>query len=257
VGYFLEVRDKGGHSSLPVKENAIYRLAGALSRLSAYEFPVHLNEVTRAYLAHRAKTEAGSLASDLSKSLATPPDAPAIARLSSTSPYFNALFRTTCVATMLEAGHAPNALPQLARATVNCRILPGETPDEVLAVLRRVVDDEHVAARIDPTWGVVEASPASPLRDDVLAAVAQARSALWPGAAVVPVMETGATDGFFLRRAGIPTYGISGVFIDMDDVRAHGRDERVSVSSFYEGLEFWVRLVRATAGGGSSGNLGK
>jgi acetylornithine deacetylase/succinyl-diaminopimelate desuccinylase-like protein len=103
----------------------------------------------------------------------------------------------------------------------------------------------------------VEASPASPLRDDVLAAVAQARSALWPGAAVVPVMETGATDGFFLRRAGIPTYGISGVFIDMDDVRAHGRDERVPVSSFYEGLEFWARLVRATAGGGASGKPAK
>jgi acetylornithine deacetylase/succinyl-diaminopimelate desuccinylase-like protein len=171
------------------------------------------------------------------------PDAAAVARLAE-QPYYNALMRTTCVATMLEGGHAENALPQLARATVNCRILPGEDPSEVLRTLTRVVADD--AVKIAP---IAEAkpSPPSPLTPDVMEPIERLTEQMWSGVPVVPVMSTGATDGLYLRQSGIPVYGVSGLFGDIDDSRAHGRDERIAVRSFFEGQEFLYRLVKALA----------
>jgi acetylornithine deacetylase/succinyl-diaminopimelate desuccinylase-like protein len=237
----LEVRNKGGHSSLPSPDNAIYRLAGGLSRLSAYQFPVELNETTRAFFERMAKIDRGPQAAGMAAVAQNPPDPLAIERLSA-SPYFNALLRTTCVATRLDAGHANNALPQDARAIVNCRILPGGTQAAVQRKLAEVLNDPQI--EITPVAAPHD-SPASPLRQDVLETTERAVREVWPGVPVVPVMDTGASDGYRLRAAGIPTYGVSGVFIDMDDVRAHGRDERILQSSFYQGVEFFYRYIKA------------
>jgi len=206
--FHLEVKNPGGHSSIPRPDNAIYRLMAALSSLSEYTFPVHLNEVTRT-------------------------------RLSS---FYNAMLRTTCVATRLKAGHADNALPQTARATVNCRILPNESPDDIEAKLREVISDDAVSlTRVnDPVQ-----SPPSPLDPAVMAPIAEIVEAMWPGVPILPRMSTGATDGLYVRNAGIPVYGVSAIFDDPDDVRAHGRDERVPVKSFYEANEFWYRMLQA------------
>jgi acetylornithine deacetylase/succinyl-diaminopimelate desuccinylase-like protein len=236
----LEVHNPGGHSSLPVADNAIYRLSAALTRLGAYRFPFRLNEVTRAYLGRAAGNHPTAVAADMR--LAARGNAAAMARLAGASPYFNAQLRTTCVATRLAGGHADNALPQTARATVNCRLLPDEDPDAVIATIRRVVADTGVI--ISVTSPAVR-SPLSPLAPEVLEPVEQITRAMWPGATVIPSMETGATDGLYLRNAGMPVYGVSGVPLDEDDMRAHGRDERIRVAAFYQGLEFTERLVRA------------
>jgi acetylornithine deacetylase/succinyl-diaminopimelate desuccinylase-like protein len=238
--YHLEVHNPGGHSSLPVADNAIYRLSAALSRLGAYRFPARLNEVTRAYLRRAAANNPPPVAADMR--LAARGNAAAMGRLSTQSAYFNAQLRTTCVATRLAGGHADNALPQTARATVNCRLLPDETQDAVTAVIRRVVADTNVTVSV--ALAAVP-SPPSPLVPEVLEPVERITRAMWPGATVVPSMETGATDGLYLRNAGMPVYGVSGVPLDEDDIRAHGRDERIRVRAFYEGLEFTERLVRA------------
>jgi acetylornithine deacetylase/succinyl-diaminopimelate desuccinylase-like protein len=237
----LEVRNSGGHSSRPVKENAIYRLAEGLTRLSKYQFPARLNEVTIEYYKRMAALSSGQIAADMRAVGKNPPDRGAVSRLSQ-SPYHNAMLRTTCVATLVEAGHAENALPQTARAVVNCRILPGESPAEVRATLVRVLDDAKitVSALADATK-----SDPSPLKPEIMGAMERITSEMWPGVPVVPVMSTGATDGLFLRNAGIPTYGVSGFFEDVDDTRAHGRDERMGVKQFYEGREFLYRLVKA------------
>jgi acetylornithine deacetylase/succinyl-diaminopimelate desuccinylase-like protein len=241
----LEATSPGGHSSLPTKDNPIYHLAAALGRLAAYEFPLRLNDVTRAYFRGLARlADPPAPRADLEAVTATPPDPAAAARLS-TSPYFNAQLRTTCVATLIEGGHAENALPQRARATVNCRMLPDEVPAEVEAEVRRVVADERVQVSVlNPALP----GPASPLSPEVMDSVERTTAELWPGVPVVPVMETGATDGKYFRAAGIPTYGISGVFLDIDDIRAHGRDERIGVQDYYDGLEYTYRLVRALSG---------
>jgi acetylornithine deacetylase/succinyl-diaminopimelate desuccinylase-like protein len=236
----LEVRNPGGHSSRPIKENAIYRLAEALTRLSKYQFPARLNEVTIEYYKRMAALSSGQLAADMRAVAKNSPDRGAVSRLSQ-SPYHNAMLRTTCVATLLEAGHAENALPQTARAVVNCRILPGESPAEVRAALVRVLDDPKIT--ILPLAQAAR-SDASPLKPEVMGAMEQVTAQMWPGVPVVPVMSTGATDGLFLRNAGIPTYGVSGFFEDVDDTRAHGRDERMGVKQFYEGREFLYRLVK-------------
>jgi acetylornithine deacetylase/succinyl-diaminopimelate desuccinylase-like protein len=239
----LEVRNSGGHSSLPEKDNAIYRLSAGLSRLAAFEFPVQLNDITRAYFSRSAPAQAeAQTRSDMLAVAKQPPDLEAAARLSTNSPYFNSLLRTTCVATRLEGGHALNALPQLAAANVNCRIFPGVSPIEVMAVLTKVVSDAEI--RISP---VGEATPSKPatLRDDLMNAVETIVKSMFPGVPVVPVMSTGATDGLYLRNAGIPTYGADGLFDDIDDVRAHGRDERVGIKQFNEDLEFHYRLITA------------
>jgi acetylornithine deacetylase/succinyl-diaminopimelate desuccinylase-like protein len=241
VNYRLEVKNAGGHSSLPVKENAIYRLADGLGRLSKFDFPVKLNETTRLWFERSAATEASQRAADMKAVAAGRADAAAIARLSA-SPGYNAQLRTTCVATMLEGGHASNALPQSARATVNCRVLPDEPIEEVDQALRGALADEQISVT---RLGEFVASPPSPLRPDIVQPSERLTAEFWPGIPVIPSMSAGATDGRFLRNAGIPTYGHSGLAGDVDDVRIHGRDERVAVKAFDDGLEYLYRLVKA------------
>jgi acetylornithine deacetylase/succinyl-diaminopimelate desuccinylase-like protein len=242
ANYRLEVRNAGGHSSMPVKENAIYRLAAALQRLAAYEFPFRPNDVTRKYLDALAGLEAEPIASQLRQAAGGEPAA--MRAVADASPAWNAVLRTTCVATGLDGGHAENALPQTAGARINCRILPDQTVEEVEAALRQAVADDKVAVTLVRSLGV---SPMSPLRDDVFAATGRVTSALWPGVVTVPYMVMGATDGRMLREAGIPTYGVQGIFYDVGDIRWHGQDERVGVREFYEGQEFLYRLVRELA----------
>jgi acetylornithine deacetylase/succinyl-diaminopimelate desuccinylase-like protein len=242
----LEVTNKGGHSSRPVKENAIYRLAGALTRLSNFDFPVHLNETTRKFFERSASRETGQTASDMLAILRTPPDSAAVKRLAESSAYYNALLRTTCVATMLGAGHAENALPQSARANINCRMLPEDTLERVMAQLKSVIADSQVAVKLLHGSSV---APTSPLRKDVMRALEKVTASIWPEVLVLPVMSTGGTDGKPLRRSGIPVYGVSGMFTDVDDDRAHGRDERLGVKEFYEGIEFMYRFMKALTSG--------
>ena len=246
--FTLTVKNAGGHSSLPVKDNAIYRLAAALQHLSAFEFPVRLNDVTRAYFERMAPLSAAT-AADMRAVAKNPPDAAAAKRLSTKSAFHNALLRTTCVATMLQGGHAENALPQTAQATVNCRMLPDEKPADVQATLERVIADPQVvvAPVAKPT-----PSPASPLVPEVLKAIESAARTVYGGAPIVPFMETGATDGLFLRNKGIPVYGVSGIAFDPDDVRAHGKDERIFVKSYDDGLEFIYQLTKGLAGTAAS-----
>jgi acetylornithine deacetylase/succinyl-diaminopimelate desuccinylase-like protein len=239
--YRLEVRNVGGHSSRPTKDNAIYRLAEGLTRLSKYEFPARMNTTTIEYFKQMSQFYTGQVASDMRAVARMSPDRAVVDRLSK-SPIENALFRTTCVATRLEGGHADNALPQMARAVVNCRILPGESPAEVRSTLIRVVADDRIS--ITPIDEAVASAPSS-LRPEVTGAIGRITAQMWPGVPVIPVMSTGATDGLYLRNAAIPTYGVSGFFEDVNDTRAHGRDERIGVKQFYEGREFLYRLVKA------------
>lgn len=245
LSFRLEARNPGGHSSLPTKDNAIYHLAGGLARLAAYDFPVRLSEVTRGYFARMAAVETGQTAADMKAVSRPTPDPDAVKRLADQSPWYNAQIRTTCVATRLEGGHADNALPQTARATVNCRMLPGADPKEIAQTLVRVLDDDKIT--VAPI-GQPRPSQPSPLRPDVMGPIERVTSEMWPGVPVVPTMSTGATDGLYLRNAGIPVYGVDGIFTDVDDVRAHGRDERLGAKEFYEGREFLFRLVKALAG---------
>jgi acetylornithine deacetylase/succinyl-diaminopimelate desuccinylase-like protein len=241
----LEVTNAGGHSSLPVKDNAIYRLSAGLARLAAFEFPVQLNEVTRTYFERSALVETDPrMAADMRAVAGAATDLAAAARLAAAQPYYNAMLRTTCVPTLLQGGHAPNALPQTARANVNCRILPGVSPASIRDTLVKVVADPQVTVSF---VGKATAGRPSPLRPDVMEAVESLTRRLFPGVIVVPVMSTGATDSLYLRNGEIPTYGIDGTFGDMEDVRAHGRDERVGVKQFFEGLEFQYQLIKALA----------
>jgi acetylornithine deacetylase/succinyl-diaminopimelate desuccinylase-like protein len=240
INFRLEVHNKGGHSSLPVPDNAIYRLAAALTRMSNFAFPLKTNEVTSAYFRRMSEIDSSPLKQDLLQVSQGSQDA--MQRVAAAAPAYNATLRTTCVATLLEGGHAVNALPQLAAATVNCRVLPEDSPQYVQESLRKAIADDQVSLQVigDPEQG-----PASPLRLDVLDAATRVTSKLWPGVQVVPNMVMGATDGRSLRIAGIPTYGIQGIFIDRDDIRFHGRDERIYVQSFYEGQAFLYDLVKA------------
>ena len=244
----LTVTNRGGHSSLPRPDNAIYALARALARLEAHRFPVMYNAVTTESFARSARLERGARAADLRALARGDTAGAAVARLSR-DPVVNGNLRTTCVATMLAGGHAENALPQQAQATVNCRVFPGVTAAEVQRTLARVVRDPGVhVEQVGPTTP----SPASPLRPDVMAAVEAGAAATWPGAVAIPVMENGATDGLFLRNRGVPVYGVSGPLYDVGDDRAHGRDERVAVRHFHAVLAFWDRLVRTVAASPSS-----
>jgi acetylornithine deacetylase/succinyl-diaminopimelate desuccinylase-like protein len=237
----LEVHGAGGHSSRPIQENAIYHLAEGLTRLSKFQFPARMNEGTIEYYRRMSSLTDGPAAADMRAVSKSPPDRAAVNRLSK-SPRDNALLRTTCVATRLEAGHADNALPQMARAIVNCRILPGESPAEVRSTLIRVVADSKIS--VTAVEDAVASQP-SPMIPEVMGAFERTTTLMWPGIPVIPVMSTGATDGLYLRNAGIPTYGVSGFFENVDDTRAHGRDERLGVKQFYEGREFLYRLVKA------------
>jgi acetylornithine deacetylase/succinyl-diaminopimelate desuccinylase-like protein len=244
VSYELTVKNKGGHSSLPVKDNAIYRLAAGLTRLSNFSFPVNLNETTRAFFERTAQMDAGQIADDLRAVLSDQSDA-AAARLSAI-PFYNAQLRTTCVATMLDGGNAINALPQLASARVNCRIMPGEPVDGVKATLERVLADDQISVRqIDQAT----ISAPSALSEEIIRPITKLSAEFFPGAVVLPTMSAGATDGSYLRNAGIPTYGHSGLANDIGESRAHGRDERIPVKSFYAGNEYLYRLVKLLAGG--------
>ena len=245
--YQLDVRDKGGHSSVPTKDNAIYRLAEGLLRLSRFSFPLDLNETTRAYFERAAQFEGEQTASDMRAVLQDKPDPAAISRLSA-NPVYNAQLRTTCVATILSGGHATNALPQLASAKVNCRIMPGEPVDEVKATLERVLADDQIAVT---QLGQPVLSAPSALREEIMGSIGKLTGEFWPGAVVLPTMSAGATDGSHLRNAGIPTYGHSGLAGDIYDIRAHGKDERVLIKSFYEGEDYLYRLVKMLSGGGS------
>jgi acetylornithine deacetylase/succinyl-diaminopimelate desuccinylase-like protein len=236
----------GGHSSLPVRKNAIYDLSGALLAVQNYDFPVMLNEVTEAFFAGSADLVGGEMGEAMRRIVANPGDAQADAVLAQEPGYYSRL-RTTCVATMLSGGHAQNALPQLAEATVNCRIFPDHDPEDVRVALQELADPYDV--EVIPS-GQARPSPPSPLVDDVLGPIERITEQMWPGVTVLPTMSTGATDGLYLRREGIPVYGVSGLFGDMDDVRAHGQDERIRIQNFYEGQEFLYRLVKALSGGG-------
>ena len=242
LSFQLEVRNKGGHSSVPVADNAIYRLADGLSRLAKYTFPVTLTETSRAFFERGAVAQPSAIAADM-RAVAKSGDAAAARRLSEV-PLYNSTLRTTCVATRLFGGHADNALPQLARATVNCRLLPGYSPDSAEALLKRIVADTAIHfSRVRPPT----ASPASPLRADILQPVEKLATKMWPGVTIVPEMSTGATDGLYVRNVGIPVYGISAVFERVDDIRAHGRDERIGVKAFHDAAEFWYEIVKTLA----------
>ena len=240
--YKLEVKNNGGHSSLPSKDNAIYTLASGLTRLANSDFPVRLNETTHNFFEKVAESETDQVKSDIDGIFRNPPDTACARRLGSYSAYYNAMMRTTCVATMMSAGHAENALPQTAQAIINCRMLPDESQENVLTTLKNVLADQRISVTlINSSFR----TPVSPLRDDVAGPVEHIAASMWPGVKVTPIMSTGATDGIYLRTEGIPVYGISGMFGDMDDVRAHGKDERISTKNFYEGTEFMYRFIKA------------
>jgi len=249
VDFQFESRNPGGHSSVPTPDNAIYHLAGALARLQSFSFPLHINEITRNYFERMAALTSGKESADMKAVAKEPPD-PAAAQRLSTSAYYNSLLHTTCVATMLSGGHAPNALPQTARANVNCRIFPGEDPQDILKTLERVANDPQVkisaVAQVDPDGKAVPVVPVppSPLLPEVTQAMERVLGATWPGVPLVATMSTGATDGKYTRIGGIPTYGISCMFFDKNDDRAHGKDERVGVQDFYDGVAFNYKLIR-------------
>jgi acetylornithine deacetylase/succinyl-diaminopimelate desuccinylase-like protein len=240
ASYRLEVTGPGGHSSLPTKNNTIYTLAKGLDRLSRFDFPVRLTATTRAFFQRLAAQATDSVARDLRSVTRDLPDPRAVERLSAV-PMYNSSMRNTCVATLLEAGHAENALPQRARATVQCRLLPGDTPDQVRDTLIRVLADSSIHLT---QLGDRQAAPESPLSPEVMGAVERVTRSMWPGVIVLPVMDPWSSDSRHFRLAGYPVYGISGVFYDIDDVRSHGKDERVSIQSFYEGVEFMYRLMK-------------
>jgi acetylornithine deacetylase/succinyl-diaminopimelate desuccinylase-like protein len=252
--FYLEANNPGGHSSTPGPDNAIYELSTALLRVQAFTFPVRINEITRNYFSQTAAMTSGTMAEDLRGAAKEPPNEAAIRRLSA-SPYYNSLLRTTCVATMLTGGHAPNALPQMARANVNCRIFPGDEPEEVRKILERVVSDPKIkigfvpAVTADGKQIPIVAVPPSPLLPEVVSALERTLGTMWPGLPVVASMSTGASDGKYLRIAGIPTYGSAFMFFDMEDDRSHGQDERVEIQDFYDGVEFGYRFMKHVSGG--------
>jgi acetylornithine deacetylase/succinyl-diaminopimelate desuccinylase-like protein len=241
LNLMLEVKNPGGHGSLPGKENAIYRLAAGLLKMQAFDFPIQFSEITRSYFNKMSSFESGQLAKDMKAVSQNPPDSAAIKRLS-ISPYYNALMRSTCVATMLDAGHAVNALPQSAKAVCNCRILPGIPQAEILKEMREMLADSQIVVHVMDS---LQKNPPSPYNPAFMKTVEQVTENLWPGIPVITVMDVGASDGIYLRGGGIPTYGISGVSVDVNDNRAHGKDERIGVKEFYDGLEYIYVLMKA------------
>lgn len=249
--YQLVTRDRGGHSSIPRPDNAIYELSNALQKLAAYTFPFEMNAVTRTYFANLAERETGQQAADMRAILQTPPDMAAAARLSQ-QPSFNSNFRTTCVATRLFAGDANNALPQYAEAIVNCRIFPGHSPEENRKQLVALFNDPKLDVKYMSDAGVVSDTapdrkpivppPPIPAVFDPLTRITQQ---IWPGLPVTPIMEDGATDSIYFAQAGIPSYGYSAIALELDDIRAHGRNERLPIDSFYKSLDFFYSFTKA------------
>ena len=241
LNLMLEVKNPGGHGSLPGKENAIYRLAAGLIKMQAYEFPTQFSEITRSYFSKMSSFASGQLAEDMKLVSQIPPNPEAVRRLSQQN-YYNALMRSTCVATMLDAGHAVNALPQSAKAICNCRILPGIPQSVVLKEINDMLADSQIVVHVMDS---LLKNPPSPYNAAFMQTVERVTEKLWPGVPVITVMDVGASDGIFLRGGGIPTYGISGVSVDMDDNRAHGKDERIGVKEFYDGLEYIYAIMKA------------
>jgi acetylornithine deacetylase/succinyl-diaminopimelate desuccinylase-like protein len=243
--FFLDTANPGGHSARPVRDNAINQLAAALLRISSFQFPIELNSTTRAYFEQQAAMAAPQVAADIRAVLTDPPSTEAAERLWSRNPSWNGMLRTTCVATTVEGGHAQNALPQRARANVNCRILPGTSVESVREQLTRVVADDAVGITLDDEPEV--SAPIPPLTAQVLEPARRVAAQIWPGVPLVPTMTPGATDGRFLNAAGIPTYGLSGMFHDAQGSRAHGLDERIRVKSLLDGRRFLHEVIRIYA----------
>ena len=248
--YQLSVTNPGGHSSLPVPDNAIYHLADALGRLERNQFPLELNAVTRAYYEASSGAESRQRAEDMKAILKNPSDMAAADRLSR-DPVDNSTLHTTCVATRLHAGHANNALPQMAQAIVNCRILPGHSSEEIRQKLITIFDDPQITVRYVDSAGQVldraedkQAMPPPPLQPEVMDSLKKVTAEMWPGIPVIPDMATGASDDVYTEAAGIPAYAISGEAVDRDDIRAHGKDERVRVEAFYKAVEFYRRFLK-------------
>ncbi len=252
VNFTLTVLNSGGHSSVPRKDNAIYQLANALARLERYTFPVDLNEISRPFFAQTAKVEMPSIAAAMRAIVANPADT-AAARIISTDPRYASMLRTSCVATRLAAGHADNALPQTATATVNCRVVPTSSAEDVKATIARVVADSGVKVTMREVRGDRFGKKTTAIDPGLLAATAALTKKMFNDVPVIPTMSTGATDGAYLRSSGIPTYGVSGIFSAAGETNAHGRDEKLRVKSFYDGLEFLYQLVKQV----SSGQPGK
>jgi acetylornithine deacetylase/succinyl-diaminopimelate desuccinylase-like protein len=245
--YQLTVTNPGGHSSLPKPDNAIYHLADGLARLEHYEFPFELTNITRAYYQRMSKIATGSRAADMVAILKTPPDLAAVARLSQ-DPIDHSIMHTTCVATRLSAGHANNALPQTAEANVNCRIVPGHSTEEIRQELEKVLADPKISVReVGGIGGATNRKSFAPppLRPDVFQPLEKVVESMWPGLPVVPDMATGASDGVYTNAAGLPTYCVSAEAIDRDDIRAHGKDERVRTEAFYRAVDFYYRFLKA------------
>lgn len=235
--YALEATHGGGHSSRPTRENPIAWMAAAINRLQAHQFPVRLNDTTRAYFtASAALAPTPELAADMRAIVSNPADGEAAARLWTANPSWNGMLRTTCVTTQIEGGHAPNALPQRVNVNVNCRILPNETVEQVRDELARIIGDDRISVKLGNEHGTSAPIPA--LDPWVLKPVKQVAAKIWPGVPTIPTMSTGATDGRFLNRAGIPTYGLSGMFHDAEGSRAHGLNERIRVQSLLDGRRF-------------------
>lgn len=253
----IQATNPGGHSSLPRPDNAIYELADALVKLQHYQFPFELNAITRAYFDKMSTIEKGELAADEKAILQTPPNQAAIERLSK-DPIHNSTLHTTCVATRLFAGHANNALPGMAQANVNCRILPGHSIEDARRDLVRIFGDDKLTVKyVDNAGNVTDTGPSrsalapAALKPEVLSAVEKLSAAYWPGAPVIPTMADGASDGVYTNAAGMPTYGVSGIQLETTDVRAHGRDERLPIDSYDKGVQFYYELVRTLSGGAS------
>jgi acetylornithine deacetylase/succinyl-diaminopimelate desuccinylase-like protein len=241
VTYQIEVTNPGGHSSQPEPDNAIYRLATGLLKVQALQFPVKLNDTTRGFFTAQATHQTGQMAADMTSVGSGAPDPAALKRLEA-DPHWSPYLRTTCVATMAQAGHAENALPQRAAAIIQCRMIPGDTQDVTLDLIRSGLDDPQVKLSV---ISPAEAEPESPLPPTLMKTVKAVVGEMWPGVAVFPSMDVGASDALFSRIAGVPTYGLDGMFYDVDDNRAHGRDERTAIQSFYEDVEFNYRLMKA------------
>lgn len=244
--YRLEVTNPGGHSSRPRKDNAIYQLMTALNYISNHTFPVEFNDTTRAYFRTLSTFVSGETSKDMIAILQTPPEAAALSRITD-SPSYNSILRTTCITTLLDAGHAPNALPQMASANVNCRIFPGHTQEEIRLILEKVVADPAVNIAFDAP--PESTSPPPPLTAEIMDPIKQVTQAMWLGVPILPTMIAGGTDGRFMTPAGIPTYGVSGIFYSAGESNAHGLNEKVSVKSLYEGRQFLTRLIKAYIGG--------
>jgi len=250
----ITATNRGGHSSLPRPDNAIYELTSALNKLAAFVFPFEMNEVTRTYFKNLAEQEKGQTQADIRAVLASPPDLAAAERLG-VEPSFNANFRTTCVATRLTAGHANNALPQTAQAIVNCRIFPGHSPEEIRHLLIDIFADDKLTVKFVSDAGVVSDTapdrkamvPPAPI-PEVFGPLTRLTQAIWPGIPVTPVMENGASDSIYFAQAGIPSYGYSAIALEREDERAHGRDERLPVDSYWKSLDFFYAFAKAEGG---------